>query len=53
MEKNHGENLNQNRLFIPQSKHLVKSDLTKETKINLLLELNNDLKTRINFSISP
>ena len=42
-----------NRLFIPQSKHLVKSNLTKETKINLLLELNNDLKTRINFSISP
>ena len=34
MEKNHGENLNQIALFIPQSKHLVKSDLTKETKIN-------------------
>ena len=52
MEKNHGENLNQIAyLFLNLSTWL--SNLTKETKINLLLELNNDLKTRINFSISP
>jgi hypothetical protein len=52
MEKNHGENLNQIAyLFLNLSTWL--SNLTKETKINLLLELNNDLKTRINFSIYP
>ena len=29
-------------LFIPQSKYCVKSELTNETKINSLLEINND-----------